>query len=140
MTKGSNSLSENHAIKENNMDAYMERNNGFQVISWDCWIKHLGNRNYQVIAITRPEYDIQKGWVNFFHIDVNDFTEDTISKAWDDEEDVKYSSEIVTKDKLTSELLVKHHYATINEQTAFEGDKQLQSIMRKYGIVDNLEV
>lgn len=140
MTKQMNSLNEAHAANQENVHAYMVRNNGFQVISGDFWIKHLGNRNYQVAVITRPEYGIQKGWVDFVDMDLNDYDEETIAKAWDDAGDFEYATEIITKDQMTAKLLVQHAYADIDEQTPFEGDEQLQSIMKKYGIVDDLEV
>lgn len=124
---------------ENKIHPYLERNNGFELIGGNFWIKKTGDKMYEVVILNRFNHSIQKGWVDFFEINLTEISQGTIDKAWEDE-DIEFDESLLSREQITAELLAKGDYVDYDEQNPFDNEEELVEIMKEYGIIDDLEI
>lgn len=116
---------------------YLKRNNGFELIGGNLWIKQMNPTHYLVVIVNRFDDRFQKGWVDFFDIDLTEVNPSKITQAWKYEE-IDYDESLVSKEQITTELLAKGDYVDTDEHSPFNNEEQLVLIMNQYGIIDDL--
>ncbi|QST02558.1 hypothetical protein IMZ31_24215 (plasmid) [Pontibacillus sp. ALD_SL1] len=119
---------------------YLERNNGYELIGGDFWIKPIKEECYQIVILNRFDVSEQKGWVDLFDIDLSEIDQETVDRAWEVEDDVEFDETVVTKEQITAEMLAKGGFIDCTKQNAFTNEVELKKVMKEYGIVDDLEL
>lgn len=118
---------------------YLLRNNGFELIGGDYWIKSLGVQKYEVVMIYRIEDRSTIGWVEFYEVDLTKVEKETIEKAWKETE-IEFDEEVVSKEQILAEILTRECYLSRDSAEEFENEQELAEIMAGYKIVDDWKI